>query len=88
MTALKKLAGFAALSLLLAGGALAQTSSLEGDVKGPDGKPLKDALIKLEERANRLPALMTIPMILFILPALFLVIAGPAVLRLIDAYGQ
>ena len=48
MTALKKLAGFAALSLLLAGGALAQTSSLEGDVKGPDGKPLKDALIKLE----------------------------------------
>ena len=48
MKALKKLAGFAALSLFLAGGALAQTSSLEGDVKGPDGKPLKDAWIKLD----------------------------------------
>jgi tight adherence protein C len=43
-----------------------------------------DALMKLEERANRLPAILTVPMIIFIMPTIFLVIGGPAVLRLID----
>lgn len=43
-----------------------------------------DTLLKLEERANRLPVLMTIPMIVFLLPAIFLVVGGPAVLHLID----
>lgn len=43
-----------------------------------------DALIKLEENANRLPALLTVPMMIFILPAIFLVIGGPVALRLID----
>jgi tetratricopeptide (TPR) repeat protein len=35
-------------SFLFAGLAMAQTSSLEGDVKGEDGQPLKGALIKIE----------------------------------------
>lgn len=43
-----------------------------------------EALISLQERANRLPALMTVPMMLFIMPAIFLFVGGPAVLRLID----
>jgi len=47
-----------------------------------------DTLIRLEERANRLPAILTIPMILFFLPAIFLVVGGPAVLRLIDVFGH
>ena len=47
-----------------------------------------DTLIKLEERANRLPVLMTIPMIVFLLPAIFLVIGGPAVLQVIDLIGR
>ena len=38
MTAMKKLVGLTALSMLFVGGALAQTTSLEGDVKGDDGK--------------------------------------------------
>jgi tight adherence protein C len=46
-----------------------------------------DALLLLEERANRMPALMTIPMLLFMLPATFLIVGGPAILRLIDAIG-
>lgn len=46
-----------------------------------------DALLLLEERANRMPALMTIPMLLFMLPATFLIVGGPAVLRLIDTIG-
>jgi tight adherence protein C len=47
-----------------------------------------DTLVKLEERANRLPVLMTIPMIVFLLPAIFLVVGGPAVLHLIDVVGR
>jgi tight adherence protein C len=42
-----------------------------------------DTVLRLEERANALPTLMTIPMILFIMPTIFMVIAGPAVLRVL-----
>lgn len=45
-------------------------------------------MIKAEEKAARLPATMTVPMILFILPALFVVLLGPAILRIFDALGK
>ena len=45
-----------------------------------------DALITLEERANRMPVLLTVPMVVFILPAVFLVIGGPTFLRLVDTF--
>ena len=48
MKALHRLASLTALLALFTFGAMAQTASLEGEVKGEDGKPLKDALIKLE----------------------------------------
>ncbi len=41
----------------------------------------QEALVKFEERAGRLPTMMTIPMILFILPCVFLVVAGPAIIN-------
>ena len=41
--------------------------------------------MKAEEKAARLPAIMTVPMILFILPPLFIVLIGPAVLSAKDA---
>jgi tight adherence protein C len=41
----------------------------------------QEQLIRFEARAARLPVLLTVPMIVFILPTLFLVVAGPAVLR-------
>ena len=44
-----------------------------------------DTLVRLEERANQLPTLMTIPMMLFIMPTIFLIVAGPAALRVMDA---
>jgi tight adherence protein C len=47
-----------------------------------------DTLVKLEERPNRLRVLMTIPMIVFLLPAVFIVVGGPAVLHLIDVVGR
>jgi tight adherence protein C len=43
----------------------------------------QDALVKFEERAGRLPTLMTIPMILFILPCVFLIVAGPAIINVL-----
>lgn len=41
-------------------------------------------MTKAEEKAARLPALLTVPMIIFILPTLFIVLLGPAALRTID----
>lgn len=37
-----------------------------------------------EEKAAKLPAIMTVPMILFILPCLFIVILGPVILHVLD----
>ncbi len=45
-----------------------------------------ERLMKAEEKAARLPAIMTVPMIVFILPSLFIVLIGPAVLRAMDAF--
>jgi tight adherence protein C len=44
-------------------------------------------LIRLEEKAARLPALLVLPLILFILPPLFLLLVGPSILTLFDAIG-
>lgn len=45
----------------------------------------QEQLTRFEERAARLPVLLTLPMILFILPCVFLVVGGPAVLRLFSS---
>ena len=37
-----------------------------------------------EQKAAKLPALMTVPMIVFILPTLFIVILSPAIVKLLD----
>ena len=47
---LRRMANLASFTLLLAGVAVAQTSSLEGDVKGEDGEPMKGALVKIERQ--------------------------------------
>lgn len=41
-------------------------------------------MLRAEQKAARLPAIMTIPMILFILPTLFIVVIAPAVISLSD----
>ncbi len=43
-----------------------------------------DRLLRVEEKAARLPALMTVPLIFFIMPAIFVVLVGPAALTIID----
>lgn len=45
-----------------------------------------DRLMRAEEKAARLPAILTVPMITFILPPLFVVLLGPAVLRVLDMF--
>jgi tight adherence protein C len=45
-------------------------------------------MFKAEEKAARLPALMTVPMIMFILPTLFIVLMGPAALGIIDTFNH
>jgi tight adherence protein C len=41
-----------------------------------------DMLTKYEEKAARLPVMLTMPMILFILPTVFIVVGGPAGVRI------
>ena len=62
------------------------------------GTPLSDALrvlsaemrqemlIRFETRAARLPVLLTLPMILFILPCIFLIVGGPAAIQVMGSY--
>ncbi|MBP7243297.1 type II secretion system F family protein [Amaricoccus sp.] len=45
-----------------------------------------ERMMRAEEKAGRLPATMTVPMMLFILPALFVVLIGPAILDIMDNY--
>jgi tight adherence protein C len=44
-----------------------------------------ERMMRAEEKAARLPAIMTVPLILFILPVLFIVILGPASCSINDA---
>jgi len=43
-------------------------------------------MMRAEEKAARLPAIMTVPLILFILPTLFVVILGPASCSINDSF--
>jgi tight adherence protein C len=46
-----------------------------------------ERMMRAEEKAARLPAIMTVPLILFILPTLFIVILGPAACSIGDAFS-
>ena len=45
-----------------------------------------ERMMRAEEKAARLPAIMTVPLILFILPTLFVVILGPAACSISDNF--
>lgn len=46
-----------------------------------------ERMMRAEEKAARLPAVMTVPLVLFILPSLFVVLLGAAVIQAIDGLG-
>jgi tight adherence protein C len=45
-----------------------------------------DRMMRAEEKAARLPAIMTVPLILFILPCLFIVLIGPAIIQVLETF--
>jgi tight adherence protein C len=47
-----------------------------------------ERMMRAEEKAARLPAIMTVPLICFILPVLFIVILGPAACSISDAMAS
>jgi tight adherence protein C len=52
------------------------------------GEFRNERMMRAEEKAARLPAIMTVPLILFILPVLFIVILGPAACSIADAFSN
>ena len=46
----------------------------------------EERMLKAEAKAARLPALLTVPMIVFIMPSLFIVIIGPAAIGILDNF--
>jgi len=48
----------------------------------------EERMMKAEEKAAALPAILTVPMILFILPPLFIVLIGPAALKVADSLSR
>jgi tight adherence protein C len=47
-----------------------------------------ERIMRAEEKAARLPATLTVPMILFILPTLFIVLVGPAGIKVSQTLGR
>lgn len=47
-----------------------------------------ERMMRAEEKAARLPAIMTVPLILFVLPVLFIVLLGPAACTISDNIGK
>jgi tight adherence protein C len=75
-------------SLRRLGGTLAQTlqfgTPLSQALRTLSAELRHEMLMRFEARAARLPALLTLPTIAFILPCIFLIVGGPAVIRVLD----
>jgi len=48
----------------------------------------RERITKLEERAHKLGAKLTIPMVLFLLPAMFIIMGGSPVLHLVRSFAS
>jgi tight adherence protein C len=74
------------------GGTIAQTlkygTPLSEGLRSLAAEMRDERMIQFEERAGRLPALLVLPMILFILPCLFIVLMGQPVSELLSGLGQ
>ena len=46
----------------------------------------QEALTRFEEKAARLPVMLTMPMIIFILPCTFMIVGGPAIIQIMKAF--
>jgi tight adherence protein C len=70
------------------GGTLAQTiqygTPISQALRVLAAEMRQSTLTRFEEKAAKLPVMLTIPMILFILPCIFLVVGGPAVVGVME----
>jgi tight adherence protein C len=57
-------------------------------LRGLSAEVRQQALTRFETRAARLPVLLTLPMILFILPCVFIIVGGPAFIQVIRTVGH
>jgi tight adherence protein C len=48
----------------------------------------RERLMRAEEKAAQLPAIMTLPLALFILPVLFMVVIGPAIINAVSTFSK
>ena len=79
--ALKRLAGTLAQTLKY-GTPLAQgLRTLAAEMRN-------DRMIQFEERAGKLPALLVLPMMVFIMPCIFIIVMGKPVSQLVGALGS
>jgi tight adherence protein C len=69
-------------------GTLAQTmrfgTPLAQALRSLAAEARQERMIRLETRAAKLPAMMVLPMIMFIMPVLFMVLAGPPIIALLQ----
>ena len=67
------------------GGTLVQTmqygTPMAQALRSLSAEMRQEMLTRFEERAARLPVLLTVPMILFILPTIFVNVGGPAAIK-------
>lgn len=59
---------------------------LAQSLRGAAVEMRNDRLLQLEERANRLPVMLTFPVMLLIMPTIFLIVGGPAVIKVLDTF--
>jgi tight adherence protein C len=50
------------------------------------GEMREERMLRSEEKAAKLPAIMTVPMIVFILPAMFMLLIGPAIVDIMKSF--
>jgi tight adherence protein C len=61
---------------------------LAGSLRAVAAEMRTERLVRFEERAARLPVLMTVPLMTFILPSLMIVIGTPLALRIFDTLAR
>ena len=74
------------------GATLTQTmqygTPLSQALRGLSAELRQEMLTRFEARAARLPVLLTLPMIVFILPCVFIIVGGPAMLQLFKTLSR
>ena len=48
----------------------------------------QERMLRMEEKAVRLPALLVLPLILFIMPSLFIALVGPSILAIMSTLSN